>query len=75
MLFDAVFNADSEYHVYFAEKPNFDNQNLEIPRYTSVVFQHLVNDFEKIDFLGNGAKFFETHARFFTPTLDGWNDV
>ena len=38
MSFDTVFNADSEYHVYFAEKPNFDNQKLEIPRYTSVVF-------------------------------------
>ncbi len=29
-LFDVVFYADSEYHVYFAQKLTFDSQNLEI---------------------------------------------
>jgi len=29
-LFYAVFDADSEYHVYFAPKPIFDSQNVEI---------------------------------------------
>jgi hypothetical protein len=30
MLFDAVFDADSEYHIYFARKLTFDSRNLEI---------------------------------------------
>ena len=30
MLFDAVFYADSEYHVYFVRILGFDSQKLEI---------------------------------------------
>jgi hypothetical protein len=30
MLFDAEFDADSEYHAYFAWKLSFGSENLEI---------------------------------------------
>ena len=53
MLFDAVFYADSEYHVYILRKPIFDSQNLEI----RVEFSSLL---QIIDFLDNGKEFQKT---------------
>ncbi len=50
MLFDVVFYADSEYHVYFVRKSILNSQNLKI----QVEF---FNFLPWIDFLNNGKEF------------------
>jgi hypothetical protein len=56
MLFDVVFDADSEYDVYFARKSIFDSQNLEIrvqffkllqPISKKLIFSAMEKNFEK----------------------------
>ncbi len=75
MLFDAVFYADSEYHAYFAWKSSFGSQNLEIRVQFCNILPPFAPDLEKIGFLSEETKFFQTHAYFCSPSDDDSIDV
>ncbi len=60
MLFDADFDADPEYQVYFARKRIF---TMNMSKYECNFSKHFAAEFEKaIDFLNNGAKFSKSHT-------------
>ena len=39
------------------------------------IFDHFATNVENFDFRNNEAVFFQTHTWFFSPSLDGSNDV